>query len=70
MSRRVSPTQKEISRAIKATQEAGLAVAGVEIDGTKIIVLTVGGKPASQGPTTEDLDRELEEWESKQRGHH
>jgi len=65
MTRRAAATQKEISRAIKAAQEAGLAVAGVEINGTKIIVLTAGSVLELRAPQSDDLDRELVEWEAR-----
>lgn len=49
MSRRAAPTQAEISRAVKAVRASGLPVARVEVDGTKIIVLT--GQEAAE-PTS------------------
>jgi hypothetical protein len=62
MGRRAAATQKEIARAIKAAQEAGLKVARVEIDGTKIIVLT--GENIPEPGSSADLDRELAEFEA------
>ena len=64
MSRRAEATQREIERAIKAVQNSGLDVGGVEVDGTKIIVLTTGAGPQQSKQTTEDLDRELAEFEA------
>jgi hypothetical protein len=70
MTRRAA-TQGEITRAIKAAKVAGLAICRVEVDGTKIVVLTAESGVMARDPTSaDDLDRELEEWESKRRGHH
>lgn len=60
MSRRAAPTQAQITRAIKAAQATGLAVSGVKVDGTQIVVLTssVGNdQPQTESPLDAWLKR-------------
>ena len=64
MSRRAAATQREIESAIKGVRRTGLVVTGVEIDGTKILVLT-DGPETSGAPKSNDLDRELAEFEAR-----
>jgi hypothetical protein len=58
MSRPARATQADISRAIKAAQRSGLTVARVEVDGTKIVVLTA--QEAAKAP-----ESALVEWRRK-----
>jgi hypothetical protein len=63
MSRRAA-TQREITRAIKAAMDAGLTDYRVEVDGGKVVVLPGGSTPQRAASETEDLDRELAEFEA------
>jgi hypothetical protein len=50
MNRRAHVTQSEITRAIKAARINGLTVTGVEVDGSKIVVLTAEAKAEAELP--------------------
>lgn len=63
MSRRAA-TQREITRAIKAAIDAGLVDYRVEVDGGKVVVLPGSPAPKRDTSETEDLDRELAEFEA------
>jgi hypothetical protein len=66
MSRARPFTQSDITRAIKGAVMAGVQVGRVEIAADKIIV--IAGAPETAAPPiepTEDLDRELAEFEAK-----
>jgi hypothetical protein len=49
-----------VTRAIKATQKAGVALARVEIGRDGKIILVTGGEP-----TPDDLDRELVDFQAR-----
>ena len=51
--------QSDVTRAIRATQKAGVALARVEIGRDGKIILVTGGEPAP-----DDLDRELVAFEA------
>jgi hypothetical protein len=61
-----SVTQAEITRALRAAKEAGLEVAGYEVDPSsgKVRVFTTknGAPPPSE---QDDLDRELADFEAR-----
>ena len=50
-------TQAEVTRAIRAAQAAGLPVFGVQVDGSRVTVLTTAQEQAS----SRDLDRDAAE---------
>ena len=57
--------QQDVTRALKAAAAAGLHVAGFKIDPQTGKIEVVTGKPIEVSATSSnDLDRELEEWES------
>ena len=57
-------TQRDISTAVRAVVAAGCEVARVEVDRNgKVVIVT--GKP---GSATDDLDRELSEFEARHAG--
>jgi hypothetical protein len=60
MARRTTPTQADMTRALKAAIAAGLSVGRVEIDGGKIII--VAASTVAQQPADE-LDAELAQFE-------
>jgi len=56
--------QQDVTRAVKAVTAAGVHIARIEIDKAgKIVIITGGGTPA--GVQDDDLDRELEEFQSR-----
>ena len=56
--------QQDVTKAVKAVTAAGVHIARIEIDKSgKIVIITGGGTPA--GVQDDDLDRELEEFQSR-----
>ena len=55
--------QSDVTRALRAALAAGMDIARLEIDNTGKIVIVPTAAPAA-GPT-EDLDRELAEFEAR-----
>ena len=64
MARRAA-TQTEITHAVKAMQACGLTIGSVEVDGSKIVVLTAGYKLERLPSESEELDCELAEFEAR-----
>jgi hypothetical protein len=60
--------QADVTRAVKAVIAAGVDIARIEIDAAgKIVIVT--GKPSKVSATSSnDLDRELVEWEARHHG--
>jgi hypothetical protein len=55
--------QQDVTRAVKAVAAAGVDIARVEIDSTgKITIIAVTAPATGQ---QDDLDRELQEWETR-----
>jgi hypothetical protein len=52
--------QSDVTRAIRATQKAGVALARVKIGRDGKIILVTGGEPAP-----DDLDRELVDFQAR-----
>lgn len=63
MSRRAArATQADIARAIKAARASGLVVSRVEVDGLKVVVLTIDDQPSPASRIEDDaaaLDKAL-----------
>jgi hypothetical protein len=55
--------QQDVTRAVKALIAAGVDIARVEIDSAGKIVIVAG--KALEGCPQNDLDRELQQWETR-----
>jgi hypothetical protein len=60
MARRTTPTQADMTRALKAAIAAGVSVGRVEIDGGKIIIVAA---PTIVQQPADELDAELAQFE-------
>jgi hypothetical protein len=59
MPRRNTPTQADMTRALKAALSAGLNVGRVEVDGSKIVIVATSPAPLDHPAT------ELDTWRAK-----
>jgi hypothetical protein len=57
--------QGDVTRAVRAVAAAGVPIARVDVDPQTGTIRVVIGTPEAQDSTSDDLDRELQEFEAQ-----